>query len=113
MASDRLPFFLALARDWWEVADVLRANGTPPDDPALTVWREAAWCYVLFAAGKDTAALPRLRAVIHAVTGAPPDPNRQPTSQSEALGVAADLFARLQEAVSARHPAAFGPPVAA
>ncbi len=42
MAGDRLPFFLALARDWWGVADALRAAGAPPDDPALTALREAA-----------------------------------------------------------------------
>ncbi len=83
MASDRLPFFLALAREWWGVADVLRARGAPPDDPALTVWREAAWCHLLFAAGKDTAALPRLRAVACDATGIPPNrtDNRLTTSR--------------------------------
>ena len=63
MASEQLPFLLAKAREWWVVADILRASGIRPDDPALTVWREAAWCQLLFTAGKYAAALVRLRAV--------------------------------------------------
>ena len=113
MASDRLPFFLALAREWWGVADALRARGAPPDDPALTVWREAAWCHLLFATGKYAPAVARLRVVVREATGIQPQPGGQPADQAEALGIAADLFTRMKAAVCARHPAAFGRPVAA
>lgn len=113
MASDRMPFFLVYAREWWAIADVLRASGGRPDDPALGVWREAAWCHLLFAAGKYAASLVWLRAVARDVIGAPLESAPVPSGRAAALSEAADLFARMKFAVTARHPAAFGQPVAA
>ena len=103
-----LTFFLEHAREWWAVADALRARGVT-DDPALTVWREAAWCHLLFARGMHAAAVARLRGVLRDAGGSSPrHPSRSPTSEAEALATAAELFVRLRAAVSARHPAAFG-----
>jgi hypothetical protein len=108
MDTDRLPYFLALTRDWWAAADALRAVGVPDGDPALTVWREAAWCHVLFGRGLYHAALASLRAAVRRVTGVPlPDPSLPPATETEALSVAADLFGRLRAVVAARHPRAF------
>ena len=83
------------------------------DDPALGVWREAAWCHLLFAAGKYSAALVRLRAVTRDVTGVPLESASVPSDRAAAFSGAADLFARMKAAVTARCPAAFGRPVAA
>jgi hypothetical protein len=113
MSADRLPFFLALARDWRAAADALRAVGVPDDDPAVRVWREAAWCHVLFAREKYHAALASLRAVVRAVTGESPDATPFPATRAEAVSAAADLFDLLRATVSARHPRAFGCPAAA
>ena len=107
MSTDRLPFFLALAQEWWNAAAVLRARGVAEGDPTLGVWREAAWCHLMFARGKDSAAVARLPAVVRAAAGvsisvpSPPD-------RDGAVSAAADLFALLRTAVSARHPTAFG-----
>jgi hypothetical protein len=49
-----LPFFLERAREWRAVADALRARGVPDGDPALWVWREAAWCHLLFTRADTT-----------------------------------------------------------
>ena len=113
MASEHLPFFLAHAREWWAVADTLRAIGVRPADPALSVWREAAWCHLLFAAGKHAAALERLRAVDRDVIGVPPEYAPVPSDQAAALAEAAERLARMKAAVIARYSAAFAQPVAA
>lgn len=112
MSTDRLPFFLALAQEWWDAAIVLRARGVPEGDPALGVWREAAWCHLMLARGKHTAAVARLPAVVRAVTGVS-IPVPLPAGRDEAVSVAADLFAVLRTAVSVRYPTAFGLTVAA
>lgn len=112
MTTDRLPFFLALARDWRAAADALRAAGVP-DDPAVRVWREAAWCHVLFARGQHHAALASLRAVVRAVTGKSPHVIPSPAPEAAAVTAAADLFDLLHATVSARHPRAFGRTAAA
>jgi hypothetical protein len=44
-------YFLRAGVEWVRVADALRAAGAPEQDPALGVWREAAWCHLLFTAG--------------------------------------------------------------
>ena len=98
-----LPFFLALASEWRDVADRLRAWGVPEGHPLLSVWREAAWCHLLFARGLDAAAVARLRTVVRDVTGTAPAENE----------TAGDLFARLRDAVSARYPDVFTLPTAA
>jgi hypothetical protein len=113
MGTGRLPFFLALARDWRAAADTLRAGGVPDADPARRVWREAAWCHVLFARRQYHAALASLRAVVRAVTGESLDAITQPSTAAEAATAAADLFDRLRAAVSARYPHAFCRPAAA
>jgi hypothetical protein len=113
MTAERLPFFLAHAREWWAASDALRAAGAREDDPALGVWREAAWCHLLFGAGKYTPVLARLRHVCRGVTGASPPAVPVPAGELEALDLAADLFARMRDAVCARFPAAFGRPAAA
>ena len=113
MTTDRLPFFLALARDWRAAADALRGAGVPDTDPALRVWREAAWCHVLFARGKYRVALASLRAVVRAVTGESPRVVPSPATEAAAVTAAADLFDLLHATVSARHPRAFGRPAAA
>lgn len=113
MTTDRLPFFLALARDWRAAADALRAGGMPDDDPALRVWREAAWCHVLYGRGQYQAALASLRVVVRAVTGESPAVIPSPATEAAAVTAAADLFDLLQVTVSARYPRAFGRPAAA
>ena len=113
MTTDRLPFFLALARDWRAAADALRAAGVPDGDPALGVWREAAWCHVLFTRGHCPAPLASLRAFVRAVTGESPDAIPLSVTEAEAVVTAAELFDWLRNTVSARHPHAFGRPAAA
>ena len=107
MSTDRLPFFLALAQEWWNAAAVLRARGVAEGDPTLGVWREAAWCHLMFARGKYAAAVARLPAVIRDVTGGS-IPVPLPVGRDEVVSAAADLFALLRAAVSVRHPTAFG-----
>ncbi len=106
MSTDRLPFFLALAQEWWDAAIVLRARGVPEGDPALGVCREAAWCHLMFARGRHAAVVARLPAVVRAVTGVS-IPVPSPTGRDGAVSAAADLFALLRTAVSARYPTAF------
>jgi hypothetical protein len=96
-----LPFFLRQALDWWAAAESLRARGVPDWDPALTVWREAAWCHLLFAAGRHGAIIDRLRVVVREVTGVDP---------TEDLRAAGALFDKLRSAVSERYPGLFGLP---
>jgi hypothetical protein len=108
-----LPYFLGLARDWRAVADSLRAAGVPEGDAALTVWREAAWCHLMFAAGRHDAALARLRMALREVTGLQPEPAPVPASEGDALAAALELFERLRDAVAARFPGAFARPAAA
>jgi hypothetical protein len=112
MTSERLPDFLAMARDWRAIADELRARGVS-EDPALGVWREAAWCHLLFTSGKFALAVARLRVVVRDVVGRPPASAHPPSNHDEALAAASDLFAQIRAAVTARHPSAFGRPVAA
>ena len=107
MSTDRLPYFLALAQEWREIAAVLRAREVPEGDPALGVWREAAWCHLLAARGHHAAIGTRLQAIVREVTGKPPAiPAAAPVD--EAVSVAADLVALLRAAVSVHHPTAFG-----
>src|SRR4051812_35103980 len=108
-----LPFLLAHAREWWAAADALRVAGVPEGEPALTVWREAAWAHVLFSRGLYDAAVARLRWVFRAVTGVRPPVVTRPTAEADVVAVAAELFARLRAFVSARHLVAFRSPAAA
>ncbi len=108
-----LPFFLEQAREWWAVADKLRARGVS-DEPALWVWREAAWCHLLLTKGLYGAAVTQLGKVFRDVAGVdPPTPMPRPRCEADVLAFANDLFALLRSIVSARYPFAFGRPVAA
>jgi hypothetical protein len=111
--AERLPFFLEHARQWRAAADALRACGVPEGDPALTVWREAAYCHLLLIKGLHRAAVKRLREVLGAVANERLITAAPPGCEADALSVAAELFALIRSAVSARHPAAFGRHVAA
>jgi hypothetical protein len=107
-------FFLRAGAEWLAVADALRAAGVPGGDPALGVWREAAWCHLLFADGNYPALVLPLRAVLANVLGVPaPDAPAAGANRAEVLAAAADIFGRLRLAVSARYPLAFGRPAAA
>lgn len=109
MSTERLPYFLVLAQEWWEIAAVLRARGVSEGDAVLGVWREAAWCHLLFARGHHAAVVTRLRAIVREVTGKPPAiPDAALVDEVVTVSVAADLFALLRAAVSVRHPTAFG-----
>lgn len=113
MNTEQGSYFFALAQEWWAAA-VLRVRGVPEGDPALGVWREAAWCHLLVARGHYAAVVMRLRAVVLDVTGVPPMvPATVPVAVDETVDAAADLFAPLRSAVSARYPTAFGHPAAA
>ena len=72
MPAERLPYLLARAQDWRAAADALRAAGVREGDPALTVWREAAWCHVQIARGRYEAALFPVRRTVRAVTKTSP-----------------------------------------
>jgi len=65
------------------------------------VWREAAWCHLMFERGLPGAALARLRAVVKEVTWLSPP-----------VGEAVALFALLRQAASAAHPDVFVRPAA-
>src|SRR5438067_1145444 len=107
MHPDQLPFFLDRAREWWAVADTLRACGVPPDHPALGVWREAAWCHLLLVRGRYPAIVSCLRRVLREMTGSvAPAPSPLPASAAEALCAAADLFPRLRSTVASSYPIA-------
>jgi len=103
-----LPHFFQLARDWRDAADRLRAAGVPERHPLLGVWREAAWCHLMFSRGRPEVALARLRAVVREVTGNSPRGERV-----ERAAAATDLFTLLREAASARYRHAFHPLAAA
>jgi hypothetical protein len=112
--STEQDFFLRAGAEWLAVADALRAAGVPGGDPALGVWREAAWCHLLFADGNYPALVLRLRAVLAGVLGeSAPDVPASLPDRAGALAAAADIFARLWLAVSARYPVVFGRPAAA
>ncbi len=113
MRTDPFLLFLAQAREWWAVADALRAGGIPDADPARWVWREAAWCHLLAARGLYPAAVTRLRVVCRAVTGERPHAAPESLGEFESPSAAADLFARMRGVVSARYPSAFRRPAAA
>ncbi len=103
MIARPLPFFVRAAREWRAIADALREAGTPADDPALGVWREAAWCHLLFHAGKWSAVVGRLRVVFRDVTGAnPPAPHPHSADRTVALAVAAELFVGMKMALNGR-----------
>jgi hypothetical protein len=89
MAGERLPFFLAHARGWRAAADALRAAGVRQGGPALSVWREAAWCHLLSWAGKYASALTQPRVVCRDVTGASPPAVPVAVCEFEALDLAA------------------------
>jgi hypothetical protein len=107
-----LPYFLERAREWWAITDELRARGVPESDPALWVWREAAWCHLLLTAGRHDLIVARLKAVFREVSGAPTAPTPAGLRRAEVLAAAIDLFEWLRAAVSVRHPSAFGRPAA-
>lgn len=104
-------FFLDRAREWRAVADALRAAGAPEDDPALWVWREAAWCHLLFTRGRHDLIVARLKEVLQSVSGMSAASASQGGSTST-VTVAADLFEWLWAAVSVRHPSALACPAA-
>jgi hypothetical protein len=93
--------------EWVRVADAVRGIPTG-EDPlrtvALGLWREAAWCHVLFAAGKKTALLTRLRTILAEAGLDPVQPDGD-----EVLAAAADIFHRLRQAVASRYPGVFEP----
>ena len=90
MSTERETYFLALAQEWWDTAAALRARGVPEGDPALGVWREAAWCHLLFTRGHHAAVVTRLRAVVLDVTGVPAAPAMAHT------GLYADKYSRTE-----------------
>src|SRR4051812_43391578 len=100
--AERLPFFLEKAREWRAVADALRARGVSEDDPALTVWREAAWCHLLLMKGRHDLIVERLKVVFRDLSGAPTAPTPRGIRPCELLAVAVDLFEWLRAAVSVR-----------
>lgn len=108
-----MPFFLSLAREWRAVAEALRARGVPDWDPILGIWREAAWCHLLFAAGSYPEVIANLRGVVQEVTGLAPPDTLLPEHASQVLCAAAQLFDELRSAVSERYPGVFGLPRAA
>jgi hypothetical protein len=104
MIDRSLPFFVRAAREWRAIADTLREAGIPADDPALGVWREAAWCHLLFRAGKCAAAVGRLRVVFRDVTGSsPPAPHPHCGDRTVALAAAAELFVGMKKALNMRY----------
>jgi hypothetical protein len=114
MSCERLPFFLELACEWWAIADALRERGAPPEDPALRVWREAAWCHLLLKAGRYDAIMTRLWIVLREFDAEVlPGSGPRPTNEAEAVSVATDLFDNLLLAVFARHPLVLGRPTTA
>jgi hypothetical protein len=105
-------FFLDRAREWRAVADALRASGVPEGDPALSVWREAAWCHLLLLKGRHDLIVERLKAVFRHLSGAPTAPTPRGVRPCELLAAAVDLFEWLRAAVSVRHPDVFRRPAA-
>jgi hypothetical protein len=99
-----LPFFLERAREWRAVADALRARGVPEGDPALWVWREAAWCHLLHARSRHDLIVARLKAVFCELSGASTAPTPRGLRAAELLACAVDLFEWLRAAASVRHP---------
>ena len=112
MVAERLTFFLDKAREWWSVSDALRSRGVPEHDPALWVWREAAWCHLLLMKGRHDLIVERLKAVFLNLSGAPTTPTPRGARPCEFLAAAVDLFEWLRAAVSVRHPDVFARPAA-
>src|SRR4051794_22357187 len=108
-----MPFFLGQALEWWDVAERLRARGVPDWEPALGVWREAAWSHLLLNAGNYAEVIANLRGVVREVTGVAPPDTTLPEHASQALSAAAELFDELRSAVSERYPGLLGLPRAA
>lgn len=107
--------FFRTGVEWMRIADAVRANYPAGDDPvyhaAVTLYREAAWAYLLSRAGQYTLLLGRLRVVLAEVVGGRPDPPRR-QERAGVLATAADIFTLLRCAVSVRYPVAFGRPAA-
>jgi hypothetical protein len=104
-------FFVLTAIEWAAARAAHPHEGQLFFATARALYREAAWCHLLFRAGRHAAVLNRLRLVGREVFGirAPdadlgPDPDAAST-----LALAADLFGRMRAAVAARFPAAFAP----
>lgn len=88
-------FFLCAAVEWAAVA-----RTAVPDPGISTLYRELAFCHLLFRAGKYAAVLTRLRIAC----GVRPRVNTwaRPPDRAETLAVAADLLDSLRFRLAAR-----------
>jgi hypothetical protein len=114
-------FFLRACVEWAHAADAVRDTSRDRDDPlrrvALALYREAAWCHLLLAAGRRDALLAHLRTLGELL---PPEERERYRARwrhlhapgcrpGEVEAMAADLFGSLRRAVAGRYPGAFGP----
>ncbi|MBP3957817.1 hypothetical protein J8F10_21400 [Gemmata sp. G18] len=104
--------FLRAAVEWVAIRDAVRAVYPAEKNPFYTtvcgMYRELAWCHVLFHKGQYVPVVTRLRAIGEgALNIVFPAPVPMSPSQTEVIALAAEVRASFRSAVVARYPAAF------
>src|SRR5438034_1152449 len=98
-------FFIRTAIEWAAIAAAMRPTSSEGNDPlhdaALGLWRELAWCHLLFTAGKHGVLLGVLKTVLRRAVGF------EGPSLGEPVAAGAEVLGHVRRAVAARYPAVF------
>ena len=105
---------LRAAVEWVAIRDAVRAMYPTEKNLLYTtvcgLYREFAWCHVLFYKGQFIPVVTRLRAICEGPLNIVlPAPASMSPSQTEVLAFAAEVRASFRSAVVACYPAAFDP----
>jgi hypothetical protein len=94
--------------EWAGIADAIRVSyptATGSFHTTVTgLYREAAWCHLLFRAGRDRAVVSRLQTISGGTFG---DRIAGPTDGTDVLVVAVEFFRRFRSAAAQRYSAVF------
>lgn len=102
-------YFLRIGVEWARIATAIRAHyPNATDSFALGLWRKAAWCHLLFTAGKQSALLKQLR-VLWATASQTYLFDAHRLNLNE-IPLSATIFDLLRSVVVERYPAAFATP---
>lgn len=108
-------FFMRAAVEWVTIADAVRVvypTATGSFHKVVTsLYREAAWCHILFQAGRYSAAMTQLQAIYERYERLfgerIPHDNLTQTDGTELFVVATEFFRRFRSAAVKRYSAAF------